>query len=31
MYAIYAVYTILGLMVMTWSLAIWASLRGEES
>jgi hypothetical protein len=31
MNAIYAVYAILGLMLLTWGLAIWVSLPGEES
>lgn len=31
MNAIYAVYAILGLMLLTWGLAIWASLPGEEA
>jgi hypothetical protein len=31
MNTIYAVYAILGLMLMTWGLAIWASLPGEET
>jgi hypothetical protein len=27
---VYALYAILGLMLMTWAVAIWASLPGEQ-